>query len=303
MGTIRIADGPITMTIEPEIGAAVTSLVLETGAGPFNILRNTAQASRFTETSMYLMAPWTNRITGATFAFQGKTHKLRADWEDGSAIHGDVKTRPWRILDRTPLSARLACDSHAFKDSNWPWPYETQVRYEINDAAVICELGVRNLGDSPIPAGLGFHPFFSRGRVEDDVETTVPTTGRYPVKNMIPSGPAVADDASARLNRGGPLADLTLDDVFGGFGGKAEINWPTSRVQTTIECSKNFSHVVVFSPRAKLGMEPWFCIEPVTMVTDGFNLQSRGQLGTGVETVAPGSWLRATMIIRIQQRN
>jgi aldose 1-epimerase len=296
MGTIRISDGPITVSIEPEIGAALTGLVLDTGDGPFRILRFANDAGRFTDTSMYLMAPWTNRITGAAFEFQGKTHKLRSDWEDGSAIHGDVKARPWRILDRTPLSARLAYDSRGFKDSNWPWPYEAQVRYEIDGTALVCELGVRNLGESPMPAGVGFHPFFSRG--SDQVEVKLATTGRYPVKNMIPTGPAVSDDVTSRLAKGGPLGDLALDDVFAGFGGNAEISWPASRTEAVIECSKNFSHVVVFSPRGKQGMEDWFCVEPVSMVTNGFNLMARGQPETGVELVSPGAWMRATMTIR-----
>src|SRR5437899_5222112 len=99
MGTIRISDGPISATIEPEVGAAVTGLAFDTGDGPFNILRPTDHAGRFTDSSMYLMAPWTNRIAGAAFEFQGKAYRLRADWDDGSAIHGDVKARPWRILD------------------------------------------------------------------------------------------------------------------------------------------------------------------------------------------------------------
>jgi aldose 1-epimerase len=304
MGTIHITEGPLGARIEPELGAGLSELSFDKGH-PHHILRHRPGSSSFTDLSMYLLAPWTNRIANASFDFAGRRYTLRPDWEDGTAIHGDVKTRNWRILDRTPLSARLTFDSRDVKDSNWPWPYAAEVRYEINGDAFITDLNVRNLGDTPMPAGVGFHPFFSRQlrgmRGNDDVEVKLVTTGRYPVTDMIPTGPAHPDEASKRLSEGGPLGDLMLDDIFAGFDGKAVIAWPQIRIEASIECSPNLGHVVVFSPKSKSGkMEEWFCVEPVTTVTDAFNLSSRGQAGTGVAIARPGEWLRTTMSIRIR---
>src|SRR5262249_47187406 len=155
-------EGGLRAAINPGLGAALCELSLEGEHGWADVLRTARGASRFTDTSMYLMAPWTNRIAGARFAFQGKEYRLRSDWEDGSAIHGDVKTRSWQILDRTPLSARLALDSRGLSDSNWPWPYRAEVRYEIDGLSLRVDLSVQNLGDTPMPAGMGFHPFFQR---------------------------------------------------------------------------------------------------------------------------------------------
>jgi aldose 1-epimerase len=152
-----------------------------------------------------------------------------------------------------------------------------------------------------MPAGLGFHPFFQRRLWgEDDVRVTVITSGRYPVRDIIPSGPARADDVTAALGTGGTLGTLSLDDVFAGFQQPAVITWPASGVEASIESSANLGHVVVFSPKAKAGMEPWFCVEPVSTVTDAFNLNSRGQGGTGMTIVKPGDWMRATMTIKLR---
>jgi aldose 1-epimerase len=301
MKTITIREGPLAAMIEPGLGAGLSGLVLEGSHGRADVLRAATGAARFTDLSMYLMAPWTNRIAGARFVFEGKEYRVRADWEDGSAIHGDVKTRAWRVLDRTPVSARLAYDWRDVGDSNWPWPYAAEVRYEIEDGSLRTDLGVQNLGDTPMPAGLGFHPFFKRRLWgEDDVRVKVVTNGRYPVKDIIPSGPARPDDVTAALSMGGALGTLALDDVFAGFQQPAVITWLTSGVEAIIESSVNLGHVVVFSPKAKAGMEPWFCVEPVSTVTDAFNLASRGQAGTGVTVVKPGEWMRATMTIRIR---
>jgi aldose 1-epimerase len=301
MGTIRISEGDLSAAIEPAVGAGLSRLTLRRGEGPCEILRPAEGVGRFADLSMYLMAPWTNRIAGAAFEFGGRRHQLRPDWEDGTAIHGDVKTREWRILDRTPVSARLGLDSRDFADANWPWPYAAEVRYEIENASLACDLALRNLGGSPMPAGLGFHPFFSRSlREGDDVRVKVMTRGRYPVRGMIPSGPARPDDVTVRLSTGGPMGELALDDVFGGFEPPAVMTWNRSGVEAQVECTANLGHVVVFSPRAEAGMRPWFCVEPVTMVTDGFNLMRQGQSGTGVQVVAPGDWLRCRMSIELK---
>jgi len=303
MGTIRISEAGLSAAIEPRVGAGLSRLSLQRADGPCEILRPAEGVGRFADLSMYLMAPWTNRIASASFEFGGRRRQLRADWEDGTAIHGDVKTREWRILDRTPVSARMTLDSREFGDANWPWLYAAEVRYEIEGGSLLCDLAVHNLGESPMPAGLGFHPFFSRSlREGDDVRVKVVTSGRYPVRNMIPAGPAGPDAATARLSEGGPLGELSLDDVFGGFRAPAVLTWDRSGVEVRLECTANLGHVVVFSPRGEKGMRPWFCVEPVTMVTDGFNLMSKGQEGTGVQVAAPGDWLRCRMTIAVNSR-
>jgi aldose 1-epimerase len=301
MRTIRISEGALSAAIEPAVGAGLSRLTLQRGDGAAEILRPAESVPRFADLSMYIMAPWTNRIAGASFEFGGRRYRLRADWEDGTAIHGDVKTREWRVLDRTPVSARLGLDSRDLRDANWPWPYAAEVRYEIDRGALVCDLAIRNLGEVPMPAGLGFHPFFSRSlREADVVRVKAVTRGRYPVRGMIPSGAARRDEVTATLGAGGPLGDLVLDDVFGGFEPPAVITWDRSGLEARVECSPNLGHVVVFSPRADTGMKPWFCVEPVSMVTDGFNLMSRGQAGTGVQVVAPGDWLRCRISIAVR---
>ena len=53
----------------------------------------------------YLMAPWSNRIVQGTFEFEGMRFHLRKNFPDDTAIHGDVRTRPWHI---DPYQRRLS---------------------------------------------------------------------------------------------------------------------------------------------------------------------------------------------------
>ena len=151
MGTIVISDGPFRAAIEPAIGAGLSEFSMAGPNGRADILRPAVGADRFTNLSMYLMCPWTNRIAGAWFSFAGVEHRLHPDWEDGSAIHGDVKDRLWRIVDRSPVSASLAIESRDIKRAELAVGVRALMRYEVSPEGLRCDLGVRNLGETPMP--------------------------------------------------------------------------------------------------------------------------------------------------------
>jgi aldose 1-epimerase len=295
MSSIVIQSERLRLEVVPGLGAGIADLSLK---GPLNFFyplwrRARADATWFNDLASYTLVPWSNRIARAAFTFAGREHRLRADWIDGTAIHGDAKARPWTILDRSPFSARLQFDSRAFADVNWPWPFKSTIRYELDDESLATDLSITNLGDSPMPAGCGFHPYFMRALWDqhDDVRVGMRTTGRYPCNAMLPTGPAHADEITAHFASGQPLGTLDLDDVFAGFDGKAEVLWPASAVRARFECSPNLAHSVVFTPQHREGGKgplPWFCLEPVSMVNDGFNLLARGWKDTGVVVLPPG---------------
>jgi aldose 1-epimerase len=320
MVPIVLSAGRLVCAVDAGLGGALTGLWVRAGhLGLAPILRPTPPGvtSPF-ETSLYVLAPWSNRIAGAVFRFDGEEHRLRANFPDGSAIHGDVLHRPLRIADRSPVSVRLVHDSRVVGDSNFPFPYAAELRYELSPSQLEIDLSVTNLGQRDMPAGCGLHPFFSRRVVSDadEVRVRAPVSGRYPAKDCIPTGPAVEDAASRRLSAGGPLGDPGLDDTFAGFGGlgggRAVIDWPQSGLRAVLQASRELSHLVVYTPRCasgdaaltgREGPASWFCVEPVTMATDAFNLAHRGDaVGEtyGVRVLGPGETLSTRTRIVIE---
>lgn len=290
--------------IDPAVGACITDLAIR---GPrahgWPILRRSPGiVNRGEDTACYLLSPWSNRIRDAAFRFNGRDIRLRPNWPDGTAIHGDVRDRPWRILDRSPVSARLLFDSRAHDNINWPWSFTTQARFELTEQGLECDLTITNTDESPMPAGGGFHPFFSRTLwdVRDEIQVRAAVTGRYPCERIMPTGPASMDDLCERLNRGTSL-DMPLDDVFDCPTGRAELRWTRSGVRASFESSSNFGHLVIFSPIAGNGSPyPFFCVEPVSMVNDGFNLMASGQVRShGVQVLQPGERLDLSWRMRI----
>lgn len=290
--------------IDPSIGASLTDLSLRgPGAAWWPLLRRAAcDLPRGEESSCYLLAPWSNRIRDGSFVFEGREVVLRKNWPDGTAIHGDVRDRAWRILDRSPVSARLRFESVGSPDINWPWTFVAEVRYELIGSGLESELVIRNTSERAMPCGGGFHPFFNRilWDTADDPVVTAAVTGRYPCEGVMAVGPSEMDGLCRSLNAGVAVREA-LDDVFSCPSGGVRIRWPASGVEVGFESSDELGHVVIYSAIGPGGSpRPHLCVEPVSMVNDGFNL---AQVGTvrdhGVCFLPPGGRMRLNWTLRV----
>ena len=310
MRAIEIESDVLRLVVLPELGAGVAELALRDPKGNWCPLwrKSPENPTYFNQLASYVLAPWSNRIPNGHFTFAGKPYQIAPNWPDETAIHGDANHRAWQILDRSPVSARLELVVKDLKAANWPWPTRTRVRYEVLGGVLTTDLEVTNLGEVPMPAGLGFHPFFNRKLwdARDRFELRAKNTGRYPAEGMIPTGPARMDAASSQLVRGGELGTLELDDVFAGFDGRAEMVWPASGVRARYECSPELSHLVIYAPLANpgdvsSGPGDIVCIEPVSMVNDGFNRMAKGDEMTGVRVLGPGETLAVRWAMSVER--
>ena len=299
MGRILIESGGLHLELDPVLGAGIAEFSMKRGDALCPLMRRSSSTpTGFNDLACYLLAPWSNRIADGRFRWRAREHQVRPDWPDGTAIHGLVKDRPWRIIDRSPLTATLEFDSRAEAGLAFPWPFRAVVRYALSEDTLSVSLSVRNeaRNGDPMPAGLGFHPFFPRALAEqqDQVSIRYSGRGRYPARGMIPTGPAAPDDVTLHLASDRPLEELALDDVFLGSANGATITWPASGVRLVYSCSPTLSHAVIYT-----GLADAFCFEPVTMVNDGFNLAELGWPQTGVAGLRPGTSLSAEWSLRI----
>jgi len=312
MGSVELTNQRLRLVIQPALGAGVAEFSLRGPSAEWTPLwRRAPEGVTFwNDLASYTLAPWCNRIVEGVFTFRNRRIELTRDWEDGTAIHGVVKDRPFDVLDRSPVSARLRFDSRRHPDRPsvraWPWAFSCVLRYELDGSSLTHEVSVMNLSEEPMPCGVGFHPYFVRALWDprDEVEVRMNIAGRYPCEGMIPTGPAVPDEVTAHFAAGLPLGTLELDDVFSGTGGRMGVTWPASGVRARFECSPEFDHSVVYSPVDRTGPAPrplpCFCLEPVSMVNDGFNLMERGQAGTGVRVLSPGEGMTARWRVVIE---
>lgn len=305
---VVLQNSELRAEVDPGLGAGLVELSWKApDRGFIPLMRNTRSPRWFNDLASYLLIPWPNRIAGARLDWEGRGHALKADWPDGTAIHGLVKDKPWRIEQRSPVSALLTFSSADTPDLPFPWPFSATVLYLIEGSAFTVEIVLthqeRTSPGGTMPAGLGFHPFWRRTLWDDRDEVSVhaPGLSRYPCRDMIPTADAAEDAVTELLTAARPLGSLTLDDVFRGSLDNAEIRWNRSGVRLRYECSESLGHAVLYtgSPDARARMPDFFCLEPVTMVNEGFNLASRGWSGTGARGLAAGKSIRASWAVRV----
>jgi aldose 1-epimerase len=198
------------------------------------------------------MAPWAGRTRHGRFVFDGVEHHLPINLPP-HAIHGTVRDRPWTAREQNPQSTRLSCDLGP------AWPFAGWAEHELTlfDDRLEMALSVHS-ADGPMPAALGWHPWFrrrDRGAAPgaDDVKPDIYASAMYE-----------RDDehiVTRRLRR--PPPPGPWDDCFTSIKRPPRLVWP-GRLTLTIESS--CPCIVVFSEPADA-----ICIEPQTAPPDALN--------------------------------
>ncbi|MFT3684192.1 MAG: hypothetical protein QM783_04560 [Phycisphaerales bacterium] len=296
----------VRLRIDPAKGAGIVGIEWRGRNGGWLsvVARNVPGEDPVASHASFTMAPWCNRVRNAVFAWDGRRVALKADPRDGNAIHGDVRKRPFELLDRSPVSARLRLDTRRFNDFNFPWPFTLETRFEVGEASVLMELALANVGDEPFPCGVGIHPYFPRFQTPGPVGARLmaPVGARFPSERCMPIAPARRDARCRWLSEDGKgLPSFYFMDSFTGYQNVCVVEWPASRV--TMTSSENHRHMVFYAPTNDKGMpEPFFAVEPMTIAADGFNLLAQGERENGVTVLKPGEVLKTWYRFEIEDR-
>ena len=316
MSPLTLQTDRLRAVIMPEAGASIASFDgFMRGTWQPMMRPSPAQAiaqSDVSQLASFNLLPWSNRVVGAAFTFQGQHYTLRANTPQGFAIHGDARERPWHILSETATALTCTLNSSDFSDFNFPFPFSAQITYTLTDDAFDTTLTLTNIGLSALPAGFGFHPYFNRGfgaSNMDEAQLAFKASGVYPPLPGMLAKP-ISQAAGAQQQPSGAFAPIPtemnfsslttigtrdIDHCFGGWDGRATIAYPSSGVRLHFECDPIFGHIILYTPPGK----PFFALEPVTHANDGFNLLANGAPNNGIRVLEPGEQMSGTFKIAI----
>jgi aldose 1-epimerase len=297
---ITLENGFLRAVLAPESGASLLAFRGRKGDGWLPLTPDSREPACDLKCASFLMVPYSNRIENGAFAFGGEDYQLERG--DQHAIHGDVRTRPWEVGECTDTRLCCAFDSAAHERVNWPWPFSARAEYSLEGQTFTSLLSLRNDGESFMPAGFGWHPYFSRALTApgEPVRLCFRAEAAYPDENdsRIPSGPPQPLAPGQDFSAGRPLApDNFLDTCCRGYDGGGHIAWPHSGVRLRFACSSACTHLVLYNPAGK----PYFAVEPVTNANDGVNLLARGDAGCGTTVLDPGESLEAYFSLRLER--
>ena len=296
---IALRDGDARVDVAPELGGAIVSYTW--CARP--VLRPTPASALATRNvrlaSCYPLVPYSNRIRNATLAFQGRSYPLLRNFgTHPHAIHGVGWQRAWSIdvaeVNRAQLS--LAHDPCVDGADTWPWPFRVTQTFELSSSATMAALSTTltldNTGTGRFPFGLGWHPFFVA-----DAATTIAFGARAVWQNDPTQLPvqSIAVPAELPFRDARPLAGLSIDNVFTGWSGHADLTNASAGLRATLSADRACGCLVVYAPpRAD-----FIALEPVTHETDAFNRHAAGAQDVGFRTLAPGCAFSCTMRVAV----
>lgn len=108
------------------------------------------------------LIPWPNRLGDGRYSWEGADYQLPLTEPDrGNAIHGLLRWRNWRALERS--ADRVVMGIRLHPQSGWPFPLDVSVAYSLGEEGLVVQTGGRNIGLGPCPFASGQHPYLSAG--------------------------------------------------------------------------------------------------------------------------------------------
>lgn len=176
--------------------------------------------------------------------------------------HGFARTLPWEVIDRGVEgdSARVTMrlDRQASSDDDmWPWPTTFELTVSLRGGVLRLDQRVHNRGASPMPCGVGFHPYFAVAEHEKRA-ARLPTTATRAFDNVTKQPIALDGPIDLAV----PELDLHLRDHD---HSSAALVLPDRTIALT--GAPAFSHWVLWT----LAGRDFVCVEPWTARGDALN--------------------------------
>ncbi|MGE5683227.1 MAG: aldose 1-epimerase [Bacillota bacterium] len=293
-------------------GAAVLSYHIPSDSGFINIIDGYASPDELNEQSgarSCIMAPFSNRIENGFYVFNDEQHQMFNPVNpQREPIHGFVRILDFVIKESLASDDKIELTLYTDKirkDSfrGYPFDLDVSVKYTLTQNKLLVSITGTNVGDTPLPFGTGWHPYFKTCENGiDHLLLTVPARKIVAVDdNLIPFK---GDDAFISVDEN-PEADFRPElDKNERIIGDREVNYcyydlyaekNEKLIKTSIKDPDNKLKITVFQKEGvvyafsgdgvKHRPRKSIALEPVQFVTNAYN---RHEL-TDKLTLLPGN--------------
>lgn len=284
---ISIARGDYALDVLPGLGASLAALRFQ----GIDVLRRAAPGILEPLASAgFALAPFANRIAHGHFRC-GATEVRLARNAPGQPhpLHGQAWRAPWRI-ERAEVDRLTLLFEHA--PDEWPWGYALRQRLSLDAAGLEVALSLENRSAQPMPAGLGWHPYWRRSarmRLRTAVAQVWLTDADHLPTRLAP-GTIFGDWSGGRTLP----AHRLIDHCYAGWQGLAELEWPEESLCVRLHAGVPLRWLHLYLPPE----EAFVCLEPVSHMPDALNRPEPPEL-TGARLLAPGQTLAATVRVSV----
>lgn len=247
-----------------------------------------------------LLSPWANRLSEDRYWVNGREYLIDPGIKNirrdafGHPIHGLVLFAPWKVLELTATDseARVTSRIDLAERADWltqfPFPHSLTVTHSLEKGQLTVRLHVENHADQALPLSMGFHPYLNvPGGDRDRCRLSLPVRSRVRVTSeMLPTGELEAWDAGSSFDLAGRSFDDGFTNLVRRADGDAVFRAEGGGRSLEVGFGPRFQVAVLYAPPGK----QFVCFEPMTAITNAFNLAHEGRYDS-LQAVAPGgSW-------------
>ncbi|MGR2740529.1 aldose 1-epimerase [Billgrantia sp. Q4P2] len=281
--SVRLSNDRLSLEVLPELGGSVVRFDALMPHGPEPLFRPGRTSSRDPNSmGLYPLVPWSNRIVNGGFRWRGRHYALAPNLPgEPLPIHGDGWQQSWEVMRASKSELVLMLRSV------WqpPFDYRAELRYRLQGSHLAIELEVTHLGESPVPYGIGLHPWLVRTA---DITIEAPAQGVWEVNQAqlptrwrpLEAGEEWSFSVASSLPAG------SVDNLFTGWQGSARIAWPARGLGLDLECMPTVERYLVYSPGEEAD---FFCFEPVSHDVNAHHFAD--PLAHGLVELTPGQTL------------
>jgi len=250
-----------------------------------------------------LLAPWANRLDADAYWANGKRYLLNPDAVEirrdpnGLPIHGLLLfASAWQVtaLIAGEHGAGVTSCLEFWKHPEWmgqfPFAHSIEITHRLYGGVLEVRTTIENHSMDPMPLIIGFHPWYQIPEVpRDRWKVHLPVREHYLLSpKLIPTGETNPVDFPDPT----PLAGRQFDDVFGGVDPNREFSLEADGRKVSVRFGPKFPIAIVYAPQTR----DVVCFEPMTGLTNGFNLAHQG-LFKNLQSIPPGeSWTESFWI-------
>ncbi|HEV8388282.1 MAG TPA: aldose 1-epimerase, partial [Dongiaceae bacterium] len=203
--------------------------------------------------AMHPLVPFANRVPGNVIDLVAPPLSLQPNVAgEACALHGIGWQRPWRVLDWSDDRCRLEL---IVGEGEWAFGFRATQAFRLRAARFEARIEIENTTKRPIPAGIGFHPYFVRAGG---------MMLQFRARHFWMEGPghlpteAISLPPELDFSGGGMLPVQWRNNGYSGWDGEAVLFDPGRHLRVDLSATEPLRELMLYVPPASA----YFCLEP-----------------------------------------
>ncbi len=291
-------NGEVLMEILPAHGATLNQLKLELSGNLVSVIEGYAsyeEVPNFPGSRSGILFPFPNRLKQGKYKYEGIEYQFPTEEKhNGNAIHGLVRKQPFKLegYEAHDTGGKVKLAYYSSGDlPYYPFPFGLYIEFEYHNNQLTTKFSVENRGNTHMPVGLGWHPYFSLGEKVDDLELKLPFVSQVELDEInLPTGKVIDFFDYENFNK---VGERGFDDCFKLIMQDKSALFSTAKgCGLAFEGSKEFLFLQVYIPEDRDSI----AIEPMNCNVNAFNNQE------GLMDLEKGSIYKAEFVVRTLEK-